>query len=231
MLDTEVQIKSKIISCGCDLLNTGLVVGTWGNLSARIPNTSFIAVTPSGRNYRTLSVDDIVIVDLDGNVMTGHLKPSSELAVHLEVYRNRPDVGAVIHTHSVFASACAVARHFIPPIVEDVVQAVGGGIEVAEYAMSGTKELAQNAVLALGTKNAVLLANHGVVCCGCNLEEAMTISGLVEKAAQIFIYANQITGAKTLSSNDVDLMRDFYLEDYRKRQGGMDNGKNFIKKC
>jgi L-ribulose-5-phosphate 4-epimerase len=224
LLDNEMQIKSKIISSGCELLDSGLVVGTWGNLSARIPDTPFIAVTPSGRNYRTLTIDDIVLVDIDANVINGVLKPTSELALHLAIYRKRQDVKAIIHTHSVFASACAVARHPIPPIVEDVVQLVGGSVDVAEYALNGSAELAENAVQALGLKNAVLLANHGLVCCGCNIEEALLSCELVEKAAQIFIYANQISGAKALSKDDVAVMHEFYLKDYRKRQGGQANG-------
>ncbi|MEG6586036.1 class II aldolase/adducin family protein [Dendrosporobacter sp. 1207_IL3150] len=222
-MDYEANIKEKIISCGCELLDSGLIVGTWGNLSARVPNTPFIAITPSGRNYKTLSINDIVLVDIDGNVFNGDLKPSSELSLHLAIYKKRKDVAAIIHTHSVFASACAVSRHAIPPIVEDVVQCVGGSVEVADYALNGTPELAENAVKALGIKNAVLLANHGLVCCAGTLDEAMTACALVEKAAQIFIYAKQIGDVKILSIADTKVMHEFYLNEYRKRQGGQGN--------
>jgi len=219
-LNDALAIRSEIIRYGCDLLDHGLIVGTWGNLSARIPNTCWIAITPSGRNYRTLSPEDVVIVDMDGKLVEGNLKPSSELALHLAIYRARADISAVIHTHSIFASACAVARQAIPAIVEDLVQVVGGSVDVAEYALMGTGELAENTVRALGKKNAVLLANHGVVGCGSNLNEAMTACQLVEKTAQIYIYANQIGGAKVLSDKDVTIMHKGYMEHYRMLQGG-----------
>ena len=123
---------------------------------------------------------------------------------------------SVLSSLAIFASACAVARHEIPPIVEDVVQLVGGTVKVAEYALNGSIKLAQNAVTALGENNAVLLANHGVVGCGTNLNEAKVACELVEKAAQIYIYANQLPGgAKVLADDDVAIMHDYYLKYYR----------------
>ena len=210
------KTRKSIIEFGCMLLDNGLIVGTWGNLSARVDGTDYIAITPSGRNYRILESEDIVVVDLEGTIISGDLKPSSEMALHLAIYTSRPDINAVIHTHSVFASACAVARQAIPPIVEDVVQLVGGTVKVAEYALNGSNQLAQNAVTALGENNAVLLANHGVVGCGTNLNEAKVACELVEKAAQIYIYANQLPGgAKVLADDDVAVMHDYYLKYYR----------------
>ena len=210
------KTRKSIIEFGCMLLDNGLIVGTWGNLSARVDGTDYIAITPSGRNYRSLESEDIVVVDLEGTIISGDLKPSSEMALHLAIYKSRPDINAVIHTHSVIASACAVARQAIPPIVEDVVQLVGGTVKVAEYALNGSNQLAQNAVTALGENNAVLLANHGVVGCGTNLNEAKVACELVEKAAQIYIYANQLPGgAKVLADDDVAVMHDYYLKYYR----------------
>lgn len=212
------QIKAEIIKYGCMLLDSGLIVGTWGNLSARIPGTDYVAITPSGRNYRTLSLEDIVILNVFGEVIEGELKPSSESALHLEIYKARPDIQSVIHTHSIYATACAVAKQAIPPIVEDLVQLVGGGVAVAEYAICGSDQLAQNAVKALGENNAVLLANHGVVGCGTNLHEAKVACEVVEKSAQIFICANQFTGgAQQINDKDVEIMHDFYLKYYRQR--------------
>lgn len=212
------HIKSEIIKYGCMLLDSGLIVGTWGNLSTRVPNTDYVAITPSGRNYRTLSIEDIVVLNLSGNVIEGKLKPSSESAMHLEIYNARSDIQSVIHTHSIYATACAVAKQEIPPIVEDLVQLVGGGVAVAEYAICGSDQLAKNAVKALGENNAVLLANHGVVGCGTNLHEAKVACEVVEKSAQIFICANQLTGgAQRINDKDVEIMHDFYLKNYRQR--------------
>lgn len=111
----------------------------------------------------------------------------------MEIYSAHPDIQAIIHTHSIYATACAVAYQAIQPIVEDLVQLVGGGVAVAEYAICGSDQLAKNAVEALGENNAVLLANHGVVGCGINLHEARIVCEVVEKSAQIFICANQFT--------------------------------------
>lgn len=217
-MKTIGQLKKEILVTGQNLLEKNLVAGTWGNVSSRTPCGQMIAITPSGRNYRDMQTDDIMVVDYQERVVEGILKPSSELPLHTAIYQARSDVQAIVHTHSIFASSCAVARRAIPPIIEDLVQLAGGEIEVARYALPGTKELAANAVLALGNKNAVLLANHGVIGCGQSLHEALTACELVEKAAQIFIYANQLGGAVVLSQADVDSMHAFYLEQYRKRQ-------------
>ncbi|KYZ77163.1 aldolase [Anaerosporomusa subterranea] len=211
--------REKILETGIYLLDKGLVTGTWGNISVRISENLF-AITPSGRNYRTIQPDDIVIVNASGETVEGHLSPSSELPLHLAVYAARPDIGGIVHTHSVFASACAVSRRAIPPIIEDLVQLAGGEISVAPYALPGTQQLADNAVHALASKFAVLLANHGVVACGKTLNEAMTAAELVEKAAQIFSWAQLLGGAVPLSEEDVAGMHSFYLEHYRQRQGG-----------
>lgn len=219
MSHTE-RIKTEILAVGCAMLDKGLVTGTWGNISARIPGTSLIAITPSGKGYREIIPTDIIVVDVAGRIIEGTFKPSSELPLHLAIYKARTDIQAVVHTHSVFASACAVAQQNIPPIIEDLVQLVGGSVEVADYALPGTDMLAKNIVVSLGQKNAVLMANHGVVGCGQSLAEGMLACELVEKAAQIYIYANQIGGAKVLSNEDVAVMHEFYIEYYRERQQG-----------
>jgi L-fuculose-phosphate aldolase len=213
------QVQAEIIAVGQKLIHSGLVTGCWGNISVRV-DADTIAITPSGRNYLSLQADDIVIVDQDGNRLTGSLLPSSELALHLAVYQARSDVQALVHTHSVFASACAVAHRSIAPIIEDLVQVVGGSVDVAPYALPGTPELAASAVKSLGKKQAVLLANHGVLGCGATLAEALLCCELVEKTAQIFIYAQSLGGAVSLGDRDCLIMHQFYNDDYRYRQGG-----------
>jgi ribulose-5-phosphate 4-epimerase/fuculose-1-phosphate aldolase len=219
-LNHTEEIQAEVLSVGREMFDKGLVAGTWGNISARIPGTHFIAVTPSGKSYHEITADDIIVVDGTGIVIEGRFKPSSELPLHLAIYRTRPDLQAIIHTHSIFASACAVAHKSIPPIIEDLVQLSGGSVDVAAYALPGTDALAQNVVSALGEKNAVLMANHGVVGCGESLAEGLMICELIEKAAQIFIYANQIGGAQALSPEDIEVMHKFYIEYYRQRQQG-----------
>lgn len=213
-------VRLEILKVGRTLLDKGLVAGTWGNISARVISTGLIAITPSGRNYRELDEADIIMTNINGDIIEGRLAPSSELHMHLAIYQARPDVKSIIHTHSVFAGSCAVARRAIPPVIEDLVQLVGGSVDVAKYALPGTQLLAQNVVEALGEKSAVLLANHGVVCCGNNLGEALIGCELVERAAQMFIFANQIGGAAVLDNQDIKVMHDFYLAHYRLRQEG-----------
>lgn len=219
-MDKLAAVRAEVAATGLALLERGLVAGTWGNISARVPGTDLVAVTPSGRDYRSLGPEDIVVTDLAGNTVAGGLKPSSELPLHLAIYAGRPDIGAIVHTHSVFASALAAARRPLPPIIEDLVQLAGGTIEVARYALPGTAELAAHTVAALGDRQAVLLANHGVVGCGGALPEALTACELVEKGAQVYIYANLLGGAHVLSGEDVAIMRRFYLEHYRRRREG-----------
>lgn len=217
-MDTICRLRNTIIKTGIELLDKGLITGTWGNISACCSQSQLVAITPSGRDYRTLCPEDIVIVDYAGKTRLGCRIPSSELPLHLAIYKARPDIKAVVHTHSIFASACSVARKPILPIIEDLIQVNGGTVEIADYALPGTEQLAQNAITALGAKSAVLLANHGVIGCGQTLGEASLVCELVEKAAQIYIYANQLGGASVLSNSDVTAMHGFYQQHYRKRK-------------
>ncbi|MBC7323873.1 MAG: class II aldolase/adducin family protein, partial [Moorella sp. (in: Bacteria)] len=144
---------------GRRLVEERLVVGTWGNISIREDDGQLFVITPSGMPYECIKPEDTVIVNFAGEVVEGDRKPSTETPLHSAIYQARPDVGAVVHTHSTYAGACAVARVPLPPITEDLVQIAGGGVDVAEYALPGSTQLAENALRALGDKNAVLLAN------------------------------------------------------------------------
>lgn len=214
--------RQAIIDAGLVLVKNKLITGTWGNISCRTHLENVFAITPSGSNYAILKPEDIPIIDGAGTVIDDFNPqsiPSSEMPLHLAIYRARPDIKAVVHTHSIYASACAVVRKTIPAIIEDMVQVVGGEIAISKYALAGTEELGEEAVKSLETRNAVLLANHGVVACGHSIKEAMLCAELVEKAAQIYILAQGLGGAVPLDDNDVTLMREFYQKYYRERQG------------
>jgi L-fuculose-phosphate aldolase len=165
----------------------GLVAGASGNVSRRIRHEGgdLVAITASRVPYHRMSLDDIVVVDFEIEPVFGDGIPSSESLAHVAVYAARPDVGGVIHTHSVHASAFAVAGVAIPPILDEQVVTLGGGVEVAEYAASASEDLAENAVAALGERGAVLLRHHGVLGTGADLDEAVVIVELVERVAQI----------------------------------------------
>jgi len=169
-----------------------------------------MVITPSQMGYDLIGVDDIVTLDFERNVLEGERKPSTEAGMHIGVYKARPDVGAVVHTHSVYASAVASVRKAIPPFLDEMVLVLGGGIEVAEYGMPGSEELAHNAVAALGKKNAVLLANHGPLCCGKDLESALENAGLVERVAKIFILSSLLGSPQNLPPEAVELERNIF---------------------
>ncbi len=209
-----LNIRKKIVEKGMEILSTNLIVGTWGNISCRVPGENYIAITPTGMNYDSLVPEDIVVLDLKGNIISGTRKPSIEVPLHLSIYKARKDVQAIIHTHSAYATAMAVAQKEIPGAIEDLVQIVGGNVRVNEYALPGTEQLGVNTVKALEGRNAVLLANHGMLGVGCNLDEALKVCQVVEKSAQIVLLAQLIGGAVELSQGDIDGMRNFYVKGY-----------------
>ncbi|HHV77896.1 MAG TPA: class II aldolase/adducin family protein [Syntrophothermus lipocalidus] len=184
----------------------GLVVGTWGNVSACLPGREEVVITPSGMDYTRLSPEDMVIIDLEGRKTHGKWKPSVEVPLHLAIYRARPDIWGVVHVHSIAASAFAVARMAIPPALEETAQLIGGEVEVAEYQPPGTRRLARAAVEALGQKNAVLLANHGLVGVGADVDRALKACLVAEKTAQVTIYARMLGQVNFLSPEEVRVL-------------------------
>jgi len=204
------RLKAEVAQAGRRMLNKGLVSGTAGNISVRVPGGERMVITPSQMGYDLIGVDDIVTLDFERNVLEGERRPSTEAGMHIGVYKARPDVGAVVHTHSVYASAVASVRKAIPPFLDEMVLVLGGGIEVAEYGMPGSEELAHNAVAALGKKNAVLLANHGPLCCGKDLESALGNAELVERVAKIFILSSLLGKPQNLPPEAVELERNIF---------------------
>jgi L-fuculose-phosphate aldolase len=155
-------------------------------------------------------VGDLLTVDFEGKVVSGKRNPSSENRMHLAIFKARPDVGAVIHTHSVYASALAVNRMSIPAFIDEMVPFLGGSIEAAEYGMPGSDELAENAVKALGEKSAVLLANHGVLVTGKNLDKALEAAEMIEHIAKIYVTALTVGKPIMLSEETVEMQKSIY---------------------
>lgn len=164
-----------------------LVVGSAGNVSRRI-DAERIAITPSAVPYETMVPEQIVIVDVaSGEALEG--TPSYELPMHLAVYRSRPEVGAMVHTHGPYVTTLSVLRRPLPPIIDEMVLYLGGTIEVTEYAFTGTEAVGTNVVRALGDRAGVLLANHGNVCVGRDLAQAMHVALVMESCAQVYLQA------------------------------------------
>lgn len=194
------------------IVKNGLVKGTWGNVSIR--DGELIYITPSGIPYDILKEEDISVVKLDGTHISG-LKPSSELPTHLEIYKNREDVNAIVHTHPVFSTTISLVVDFIPPLVEDAVMILGPKINVSEYALPGTLELAKKVVKALESNHAVILRNHGLITVGEDIKEALTASLVCEKTAEIFLYALNIGNFNLINEKDAFILRNKYLNSYR----------------
>ncbi|MFB7529131.1 class II aldolase/adducin family protein [Streptomyces sp. NPDC056178] len=168
----------------------GLVVGTSGNVSARVGGT--VLVTPSGVPYDRLGPEDAVGVDLEGNQVLGELAPTSELPLHLAVYRNS-DAAAVVHTHAVHATAVSTLVPEVPP-VHYAAAMLGGTVRVAAYARYGTEELAENMLAALRDRTGCLLQNHGTVTHGATLEEAYDRTAQLEWLCRLWLAASSVPG-------------------------------------
>jgi L-fuculose-phosphate aldolase len=210
MWDAE---KKAIIEIAQNLVKTGLVSGTSGNVSVRLRSrdgSDYLAITPSSYNYELLEIDNIAVINVDGRQTEGNCKPSIELSLHLNIYRKRQMVNAVIHTHSIYATAIAVAGLNIPPILDDQVVYLGGEIMVSRHALPGSEDMANNVVSALGDKNAVLIANHGALATGNSLEQAFNNCLLLERLAKIYIHASQVhvysLGMKKIKSISGDIL-------------------------
>lgn len=207
--------RASVVRVAQQMSRLGLVVSVWGNASARVRGTDLVVITPSGVEYESLYEGILPIVDLrTGTKIQGRLKQSSETPTHLSIYRARPDVFGVVHTHSVQASAFAVLRESIPALVEDIAQVAGCPVACAEYAPPGTPELGERVVKALGTCNAALLANHGIMGVGPTIEEALRVCQVVEKGAQIYATARAIGKPVPLSEEEIGRLRKAYLTSY-----------------
>lgn len=212
-----MKVREEIINTGLEMLNSAHVVGTWGNISKKIPNENAFAITPSGVDYTKIKNEDVVIMDFDGNIIEGDLKPSIEWPLHLNIYINRADVSAIVHTHSTYTTAFAIAHKPIPAAAEDLVQIVGGDVLVSKYVLPGSKELGIEALKVLEGRNACILANHGLLSVAKGLKEALKIVNVVEKSAQATVFATMLGGVVELDKKDIEFMRDFYLNKYGQR--------------
>jgi L-fuculose-phosphate aldolase len=200
------RLRTAVADAGRELERAGLVEGTSGNLSARDPASGTIAITPSAVEYRRIHPADVLLVGGDGSLEEAPHLPSSELSMHLAVYRGRPDVGAVVHTHSPWATAWAVLGREIPA-VHYVIASIGDAVRVAPYATFGTEALARNVVAALGADNAVLLASHGVLAVGADLRAALENAVRVEFLAEVWWKASQVGVPVVLPPEELDRVR------------------------
>jgi L-ribulose-5-phosphate 4-epimerase len=207
------DLKRAIIK-GCLRLEAmGYIIGTYGNASVRVPEG--LIVTPSRVSYHEITPADMVVVSPEGAVLGGNRVPSSETSVHRLIYNVRPDVGAVFHTHSFYATAYSTLCRSIPVIVEEQSQVIGGDIDCTKYTPAGQHlALGEEVARALGASNGVLLANHGAIACGRNIEEALFAAQIVERAAHMALLAGALGGPTSIPPEFVQSERERWLYKY-----------------
>ena len=214
--------KKTVLEAAQQMAQKGLVVGTSGNVSLRLGKyggRELLAITPNGRYYDSLDVDDIVVLDFEGERVEGEFSASIEKMLHIGVYKARRKVKAVVHAHPVFGSAIAVAGLEIPAILDDQVTQIGGEIKVADYALPGSPELVQNVLSALGPRNAVLLANHGALSVGRDMREAFTVCELLEKTAKIYVCALSLGKVNLLPAEIAEVEKAFFAALHGESEG------------
>lgn len=209
------QAREIVCNAGVRLLRSGLVSGTWGNISLRL-NDDLMVITPSGKAYELLTPADMVVVSIFDLGYEGNIKPSGESGLHAEIYRQRKEINAIIHTHSPNACTVTAARKEVPSILDDMAQIIGPSVRVSEYAIPGTTKLIKGTVKALDGRNAALLANHGSICIGRTLEEAFATCEILEKACRTFMESEFLGGAIPINPIEAWVMHEYYLRKYSK---------------
>ena len=192
-LTSPTTTPEAVLEAAKRMLVDGLVEGTSGNISGRLPGGR-VCLSPSSVPYDTMTLADLVVVDLDGNVLEGTRAPTTEKDLHLSALRRYPELGSVIHTHAVYATMFALAHEPIPAVIEEVVVYVGGDVPCCAYKGTGTVELGEEVAAHLAQRGAALVANHGLVTCGSTPEKALHNAALVERTAKI-VWGTRTMGA------------------------------------
>jgi len=205
------NLKNGIIFTSKKTLDLGLNCGSEGNVSVRRKDTIFI--TPSGIKTATLNESSISEVDINGNIKNNK-KPSSEILMHLYIYRNRPEISAIVHCHSIWASILSCGRKKIPSFHYMVAEFGGNDIKCAEYATFGTKQLAKNVLKVLKERNGCLISNHGQLTIANNLNNALDLAVSLEKLSKQYFFSSFLKDTKTLSIKEMHKVLELF-KDYK----------------
>jgi L-ribulose-5-phosphate 4-epimerase len=208
------RLKEELVSLHLELPRNNLVAWTGGNVSARDEETGLVIIKPSGVRYEELRPEQMVVVDLDGEIVEGSLKPSSDTQSHLYIYRKRPDVGGVVHTHSRYATAFAAVGKAIPCILTAMADEFGGPIPCGGFALIGNEAIGRVVVESIGKSPAVLLKNHGVFTIGKDATAAVKAAVMTEDVAATVWLAMQIGTPDEIPQEDVDRLHDRYTNVY-----------------
>jgi L-ribulose-5-phosphate 4-epimerase len=207
-------LKRELYNLHLELPKNGLVKWTGGNVSARDPDTGLVVIKPSGVRYEALRPEDHVVVNLDGEVIEGDLKPSSDTESHLYIYRHRPGVNGVVHTHSPYATAFAAVGKSIPCCLTAIADEFGGPVPCAGFALIGSEAIGQQVVEHIGSSKAVLLKQHGVFTIGKTAEAAVKAAVMVEDVAKAVWLALQIGEVIGIDPESVEKLHNRYTYVY-----------------
>jgi L-ribulose-5-phosphate 4-epimerase len=212
------KLREELVQLHLELPRHNLVAWTSGNVSVRDPGTGLVVIKPSGIRYEDLTPESMVVVDLDGKMVEGRYKPSSDTFAHVYVYRHREDVNGVVHTHSTFATAWAAAGRPIPPVLTAICDEFGGAIPVGAYAKIGGDEIGQEIIRSIGSSPAILMKNHGVFTVGKTPEAAVKAAVMVEDVARTVYHAMQLGQPDEIPADEVARAHRRYLDEYGQPQ-------------
>lgn len=208
------SLKDEVCRLHMELPKNNLVAWTSGNISARDPGSGLVVIKPSGVRYENLRPEHMVVVDLDGRVVQGDLKPSSDTASHLYIYRHRPDVNGVVHTHSPYATAFAAVNRPIPVVLTAIADEFGGPIPCGGFTLIGDESIGRIVVESIGASPAVLLKNHGVFTIGQTAEAAVKAAVMTEDNARTVWLALQLGVPDEIPPEDVARLHHRYTHVY-----------------
>ena len=207
----EHSLRMDVVNGAKAIFHKGLVDIGEGNVSIRIPKKDELFITPTFNQYEKMAEDDVVHLKFNGVQLSKGKNASKEYRLHVVIYKARPKASCVIHTHSPYATMLSIARKKIPVLLEEMVVFLGGAVNVSEFERAHTEDVGKSALKGLGTTNAVLLANHGVLVCGRTMEDAVKMAELVEKMAMLFWGSSQIGKPIIISKESLRLKKDFDL--------------------
>lgn len=200
-----IEERKLIVEYGKKLITSNLTKGTGGNISIYNRKEKLMAISPSGMDYFKTEIEDIVIMDLEGNIIEGENRPSSEYGMHRIFYKGRDDINALVHTHSTYAATLASLRWDLPA-VHYLIALAGPNVRCAEYATYGTEELADNAFIAMNERKAVLLANHGLIAGDNSIQNAFNIAEEIEFCCELYYRSRSIGKPIILDDEEMNIV-------------------------
>lgn len=208
------KLREEVCGLHQELTKNNLVAWTSGNVSGRDPESGLVVIKPSGVRYSDLTPDKMIVLDFNGQIIKGSLKPSSDTATHLHIYRNRQDVNGIVHTHSTFATAFAAAGKEIPAVLTAICDEFGGAIPVGGFAPIGDESIGIEILRSIKDRPAILMQNHGVFTIGRSACDAVKAAVMVEDVARTVFYALQLGEVKSIPEEMIAKLHQRYIEKY-----------------